>query len=127
MTKTFRTGVRTPVYLLLFFAAACWAPRGPRAQFVDSSQVNNFKVRSVKLKTLFGLVPKSLAQLLDSHHGDSYSANKASDYINEIRNFYATDPNQEKYETLIANKLKVSVKAGRTWLECVEKIEVNEC
>lgn len=97
------------------------------AQCVDSSEVNGFKVRSVRFRTLFGAIPKNLEQLLNSHRGDSYSANQASKYINEIRNFYATDPAQQKYEELIAQKLKLSIKAGRTWLECVKKIEVAEC
>lgn len=121
-----RTAPRAAVYLLLFLAVSCWTSTA-RAQCVDSSQVNNFKVRSVKFKTLFGLKPKALEELLDSHRGDDYSAQKASDYIGEIRRFYATDPAQEKYERLIANKLKLSVKAGRTWLECVEIIDPAEC
>ncbi len=98
-----------------------------QAQCVDSSQVNNFKVRNVNLKTLFGLIPKDLAARLDAHRGDSYSADKASQYMNEIRQFYSTDPAQAKYEELIANKLKLSVKAGRTWLDCVEPIDPSEC
>jgi hypothetical protein len=126
MAHIIRTAPKVAVYLILFFAALCSASTA-RAQCVDSSQVNNFKVRSVKFKTLFGLVPKELAQLLDNHRGDSYSAAKASQYIGEIRNFYATDPAQAKYERLIANKLKLSIKAGRTWLECVEIIEPATC
>ena len=121
-----RAAPRVAVYLLLFFAVSCWAGTA-RAQCVDSSQVNNFKVRSVKFKTLFGLIPKDLAQQLESHRGDDYSAQKASDYIGEVRRFYATDPAQQKYERLIANKLKLSIKAGRTWLECVEPIDPAEC
>ena len=126
MSKIIRAAPRVAVYLVLFFAVSCWTSAA-RAQCVDSSQVNDFKVRSVKFKTLFGLVPKDLAQQLDSHRGDDYSAQKASDYIGEIRKFYATDPAQQKYERLIANKLKLSIKAGRTWLECVEKIDPAEC
>lgn len=121
-----RTARRVVVYLSLFFAASCWTSTA-RAKCVDSSEVNDFKVRSVKFKTLFGLIPKDLAQQLQSHRGDSYSAQKASDYIGEIRQFYATDPAQQKYEQLIANKLKLSIKAGRTWLECVEIIDPGEC
>ena len=121
-----RAAPRVAVYLLLFFAASCWSSTA-RAQCVDSSQVNNFKVRSVKFKTLFGLIPKDLAEQLQSHRGDDYSAQKASDYIGEVRRFYATDPAQQKYERLIANKLKLSIKAGRTWLECVEPIDPAEC
>jgi hypothetical protein len=112
---------------LLAFVFALIPLVSVRAQCVDSSQVNNFKVRSVKVKTLFGMVPKELSTLLDSHRNDLYSSDRASQYINEIRKFYATDPAQEKYERLIANKLKLSVKAGRTWLECVEKVKPQEC
>jgi hypothetical protein len=126
MSYVTRTAPKVAVYLVLFLVALCWTSTA-RAQCVDSSQVNNFKVRSVKFKTLFGLIPKELSQLLDSHRGESYSAAKASQYIGEIRNFYATDPAQQKYERLIANKLKLSIKAGRTWLDCVEKIEPAEC
>ena len=97
------------------------------AQCVDSSEVNGFRVKSIKFKTLFGAIPKELEQLLNSHRADSYSANQASKYINEIRTFYATDPAQQKYEELIAQKLKLSIKAGRTWLECVRKIDPTEC
>src|SRR5919106_409878 len=125
MDQIIRAAPRVAVYLVLFFAASCWGTA--RAQCVDSSQVNNFKVRSVKFKTLFGLIPKDLAQQLENHRGDDYSAQKASDYIGEIRTFYATDPAQQKYERLIANKLKLSIKAGRTWLECVEIIDPAEC
>jgi|GEM_PF-2054749 len=126
MAQIIRTALRVAVYLLLFFVAPCWTNTA-RAQCVDSSQVNNFKVRSVKLRTLFGLIPKDLAQLLDTHRGESYSSDKASQYLGEIRKFYSTDPAQQKYEQLIANKLKLSIKAGRTWLECVEKIDADEC
>ncbi|HEX6715696.1 MAG TPA: hypothetical protein VF088_01220 [Pyrinomonadaceae bacterium] len=120
------TQFRLAICLLLFFTALSWA-RPAQAQCVDSSQVNDFKVRNVKFKTLFGLIPKDLATRLDSHRGDSYSANKASEYINEIRQFYSTDPAQQKYEQLIANKLKLSIKAGRTSLECVEPVNPGEC
>ena len=126
MGHIMRAAPRAAVYVVLFVAASCWSSTA-RAQCVDSSQVNNFKVRSVKFKTLFGLIPKELAQQLESHRGDDYSAQKASDYIGEIRRFYATDPAQQKYERLIANKLKLSIKAGRTWLECVEPIDPAEC
>ena len=126
MDQIMRAAPRVAVYLLLFFAASCLTGTA-QAQCVDSSQVNNFKVRSVKYKTLFGLKPKALEELLNRHRGDDYSAQKASDYIAEIRRFYSTDPAQEKYERLIANKLKLSVKAGRTWLECVEIIDRAEC
>ena len=114
------------ICLLLFFTALSWT-RPAQAQCVDSSQVNDFKVRNVKFKTLFGLIPKDLATRLNSHRGDSYSAYKASEYINEIRQFYSTDPAQQKYEQLIANKLKFSIKAGRTSLECVEPVNPGEC
>src|SRR5688572_24589513 len=126
MGQIMRAAPRVAVYLGLFFAMMCWTSSA-RAQCVDSSQVNNFKVRSVKFKTLFGLVPQDPAQQHQGHRGDDYSAQKASDYIGEIRRFYSTDPAQLKYERLIANKLKLSIKAGRTWLECVEKIEPGEC
>jgi hypothetical protein len=98
-----------------------------RAQCVDSSVVTGFKVRSVKVKVLFGRIPSELSRLLESHRNEAYSADRASHYIREIRKFYATDPAQEKYERLIANKLRLSVKAGYTDLECVEKINPNEC
>jgi hypothetical protein len=120
------TAPRAVVYLLLFLAVACWTGTA-RAQCVDSSVVTGLKVRSVKLKALFGLVPKALAEKLDAHRGDSYSADKASEYMKEIRVFFESDPAQAKYEELIANKLKVSVKAGQTWLSCVKKVDDNEC
>jgi hypothetical protein len=126
MSKSIRMAPKAAVYLTLLFVAACWTSTAT-AQCVDSSEVNNFKVHSVKLRTLFGLIPKELQQQLDGHRGESYSADKASEYIGEIRKFYSTDPAQQKYETLIANKLKLSIKAGRTWLECVEKTDVTEC
>jgi hypothetical protein len=110
------------VLLILGICTTC-----TRAQCVDSSEVNGFKVRSVKLKSLFGRTPKELQEILDKHRGESYSADAALAAIREIRSFYATDPAQEKYERLIANKLKLSVKAGTTWLECVKKVEVTEC
>jgi hypothetical protein len=126
MTTFVRTASKVAVYLLLFLTIAWWTSTA-RAQCVDSSEVTGFKVRSVKLKALFGLVPKDLAASLEGHRGDTYSADKASEYIHEIRRFFASDPAQQKYEELIANKLKVSVKAGQTWLSCVKKVEANEC
>jgi hypothetical protein len=126
MKKIVWTAPRAVVYLLLFLAVVCWTSSA-RAQCVDSSEVNGFTVRSVNLKALFGLVPKNLAAALDAHRGDSYSADKASEYMEEIRVFFASDPAQAKYEELIANKLKVSVKAGQTWLSCVKKVEPTEC
>lgn len=126
MKKIVCTAPGAVVYLLLFLTVACWTSTA-RAQCVDSSEVNGFKVRSINLKALFGLVPKNLAAQLDAHRGDSYSANKASEYMEEIRVFFASDPAQAKYEELIANKLKVSVKAGQTWLSCVKKVDANEC
>jgi len=125
MVYVIGAAARLAVCLCLFFTLLC-AAASIRAQCVDSSQVNNFKVRNVKLKTLFGLIPKDLATRLANHRGDSYSADKASQYMNEVRQYYATDPAQQKYEQLIANKLKLSVKAGRTWLECVEPIDPSQ-
>ncbi|HKO98835.1 MAG TPA: hypothetical protein VJU86_17680 [Pyrinomonadaceae bacterium] len=98
-----------------------------RGQCVDSSEVNGFKVRAVKVKTLFGGVPKELRRILDGHRNESYSADRASQYIHEIRAFYSSDPAQAKYERLIANKLKLSIKAGRTGLDCVEKVTSDNC
>lgn len=115
---------RASLLALIFIVAPLVSAR---AQCVDSSEVIDFKVRSIKVKALFGRIPKELRGLLDSHRNDAYSADRALQYINEIRRFYATDPAQEKYERLIANKLKLSVKAGRTWLECVEKVSPHEC
>lgn len=116
---------RRALLLALIFIALPLVPA--RAQCVDSSEVIDFKVRSIKVKALFGGIPRELRRLLDNHRNDAYSADRALQYINEIRRFYATDPAQEKYERLIANKLKLSVKAGRTWLECVEKVNPQEC
>jgi hypothetical protein len=98
-----------------------------RSQCVDSSEVNDFKVRSVTLKTLFGAIPNELRKRLESHRSEAYSADRASAYLNEIKTFYSTDPAQAKYERLIANKLKLSVKAGKTWLDCVKKVDPYEC
>jgi len=113
-------------WVLVFLFAPLWATSA-LAQCVDSSEVNNFKVRMVRFRSLFGLVPKELRRQLDGHRGELYSANRASQYINEIVNFRSNDPTQQKYERLIANKLKLAVKGGQTWLECVEKIEPAEC
>ena len=97
------------------------------SQCVDSSEVTGFKVRSVKFKTLFGAVPSELRKQLDGHVSEAYSSDRASAYLREIQQFYSTDPLQAKYEQLIANKLRLSVKAGKTWLDCVEKIDPLEC
>src|SRR5687768_14363233 len=97
------------------------------AQCVDSSEVNNFKVRSVKFRSLFGRVPEKLKTQLEGHKGESYSALEASKYIREIDQFLDNDPIQQKYETLIANKLKFSIKGTYTELECVKKVPPAEC
>jgi hypothetical protein len=112
---------------LLILIVASVSATTARAQCVDSSAVNDYKVRSVHVKTLFGRVPKELRETLDSHRGEPYSSDRASAYIHEIKKFYASDPAQEKYERLIANKLRLSVKAGRTSLECVDKLKPEEC
>lgn len=114
---------RTALLAFITLLSFQWA----RGQCVDSSEVNGFKVRSVKVKTLFGVVPKELRRILDGHRNESYSADRASRYIHEIRTFYASDPAQAKYERLIANKLKLSIKAGRTGLDCVEKVSSHDC
>jgi hypothetical protein len=98
-----------------------------RAQCVDSSQVIDFKVRSVKFRSLFGSTPKRLRQTLEAHRGEPYSSDRASAYINEIVNYRTGDPVQQKYESLIANKLKLSVKGGKTELECVRVVDPAEC
>ena len=112
---------------LLILVMASVSVTTARAQCVDSSTVNNYKVRSVRVETLFGRVPRKLRDTLDQHRGHPYSADRASEYINEIRAFYANDPAQEKYERLIANKLKLSIKAGITSLKCVDKLKPAEC
>jgi hypothetical protein len=98
-----------------------------RAQCVDSSKVIDFKVRSVKFRSLFGGIPKRLRQTLEAHRGEPYSSDRASVYINEIVNYRASDPAQQKYERLIANKLKLSIKGGKTDLECVKIVDPAEC
>ena len=113
-------------WFLVFLCAPVWAT-STLAQCVDSSEVNNFKVRRVHFRSLFGRVPKELRRQLDGHRGESYSASRASSYINEIVNFRSNDPTQQKYERLIANKLKLSIKGGQTLLECVEKVDPEEC
>ena len=113
-------------WVLVFLFAPVWAT-AVRAQCVDSSEVNNFRVRRVRFKSLFGLVPKELRRQLDGHRGELYSANRATQYINEVVNFRSNDPAQQKYERLIANKLKLAVKGGLTWMECVEKVDPAEC
>jgi hypothetical protein len=89
--------------------------------------VNGFKVRSVKFRSLFGSIPKRLRQTLEAHRGEPYSSDRASAYINEIVNYRSTDPAQQKYERLIADKLKLSVKGGKTELECVKIVDQAEC
>ena len=98
-----------------------------RAQCVDSSEVNNFRVRSVTFRTLFGRTPKALQSKLDGHKGDAYSAFKASEYIREINEFLQNDPVQQKYEKLVANKLRFSVKGVYTELDCVKKLPPADC
>ena len=112
---------------LLILIVASVSATTARAQCVDSTAVKDFKVRSVRVETLFGRVPKQLRETLDSHRGEAYSSDRASAYIHEIRAFYAGDPAQEKYERLIANKLRLSVKAGVTSLKCVDKLKPEEC
>src|SRR4051794_31243193 len=90
------------VSLLVFLVAPTWAMTA-RAQCVDSSKVIDFKVRSVKFRSLFGGIPKRLRQTLEAHRGEPYSSDRASVYINEIVNYRASDPAQQKYERLIAN------------------------
>lgn len=116
---------RRAAFLILFVASV--SVTTARAQCVDSSAVNNFKVRSVHVESLFGRVPKKLRETLDSHRSEPYSADRALAYIKEVRAFYASDPAQEKYERLIANKLRLSVKAGITSLKCVNKLKPAEC
>jgi hypothetical protein len=98
-----------------------------RAECVDSSLVNGFKVRSVSVNSLFGRVPKNLRRQLERHRGEPYSADRAVVYLNEIKLFLNSDPVQQKYEKLIANKLKLSVKGTYLELECVEPVEAAEC
>jgi hypothetical protein len=96
-------------------------------QCVDSSEVNNFRVRSIRFRTLFGRTPKALREKLDSHKGEAYSALKASEYIREINDYLQSDPVQHKYEQLVANKLRFSVKGVYTELDCVKKLRAADC
>ena len=110
----------------MLLIAPVWAEPA-RAQCVDSSAVNGLKVRSIKFRSLFGLTPKKLQQQLDAHVGEPYSADQAKKYIDEIVQYRVSDAAQQKYERLIANKLKLSFKGGKTELECVEKASVAAC
>lgn len=116
------SGASLSVFLLnfAFFVTA-------HAQCVDSSAVNDYRVRSIRFNSLFGRLPKELRQMLDAHRGERYSAERAKEYIDEIVAFRANDPVQQKYERLIVNKLKLSVKGGLTELECVAKADPAEC
>ena len=113
-------------FVLVLLIAPAWA-ESARAQCVDSSAVNGFKVRSIKFKSLFGRTPAKLRRQLDAHRGEPYSADQALKYINEIVNYRVSDAAQQKYERLIANKLKLSLKGGKTDLQCVEKVSASEC
>jgi hypothetical protein len=112
--------------LLLTLVATAW-PQAGWAQCVDSSQVNGFKVHSVKFSSLFGGVPSTLQQQLDAHRGDAYSADRAKQYMDEIDSYLNNDAVQQKYERLIANELKLSIKGAKTDLQCVEKVAPAEC
>jgi hypothetical protein len=124
LNRLFKRRVGLSLFTIVVTAAVVTTAR---AQCVDSSVVNGYKVRSIRLETLFGRVPEKLRQSLKTHSGDSYSADRAIVYIQEVRAFYGSDPAQEKYERLIANKLKLSVKAGTTNLECVAPVDAAEC
>ena len=114
------------VTLLVFLILIC-GPPVIVAQCVDSSVVTNFTVRSVKFRSLFGRVPEKLRTQLEAHKGETYSAGQASNYIREIDQFLDNDPIQQKYETLVANKLKFSLKGVYTELACVRPLSVSEC
>jgi hypothetical protein len=117
----------TAILLLPLLLLAQAYASAARAQCVDSSEVNGFRVRAVKFRSLFGRTPKRLRQTLDAHRGEPYSAARAKQYIDEIVAYRSNDPAQQKYERLIANKLKLSVKGGLTELECVERVEPAQC
>jgi hypothetical protein len=98
-----------------------------QAQCVDGSKVQGFKVRSIKVQTLFGKIPDALQQQLDGHRGDGYSADQAITYIREVTKFIDEDPVQQKLQKLIANKLKFSVKAAYYDVGCLHPVGVAEC
>ena len=114
------------VTLFVFLILVC-SPAVIVAQCVDSSVVTNFTVRSVKFRSLFGRVPEKLRTQLKAHQGETYSAAQASNYIRQIDQFLDNDPIQQKYETLVANKLKFSLKGVYTELACVKPVSVSEC
>jgi len=116
---------QTRIFALAAVLVLASAPAA--AQCVDSSEVTGFKVHEVRFKTLFGRIPDELQRRLNSHRGESYSAARASHFINEIVKFHDTNPIQQKYERLIANKLKLSLKAGVTELQCLRKVPAEEC
>ena len=89
-------GVALVVFTVLVAAAPAVA-----GQCIDSSQVNDFKVRSVAFRSLFGRVPAKLRLQLEGYKGQSYSAAQASKYIREINQFLDNDPIQQRYEALI--------------------------
>src|SRR5258707_12337107 len=112
---------------LCVLAIAVLSTVAASGQCVDSSVVNNFKVRSVKLEVLFGLVPIDLRRHLALHRGESYSAEQDSTYEKEVTQYLSGNPVQQKYEQLIANNLKLSASARLVTLECVEPLAPDEC
>ena len=116
---------RAPLLVLLLIVAPCYA--WAQGECVDGTEVNGFKVRSIKLRTLFNRIPQALRQKLDAHRSEAYSFDSATKYFAEINQFYANDAAQEKFERLIARKLRLSVKAGTTWLECLKKVDPADC
>jgi hypothetical protein len=118
---------RRASFSILLIALAWATPT--QAQCVDSSdvKVNGLKVRSITVQTLFGKIPAALQQQLDGHRGEAYSADQANKYSREVIKFINEDPAQQKFQKLIANKVKFSIKAAYYELGCVRPADVAEC
>ncbi|HEX8068581.1 MAG TPA: hypothetical protein VF546_01430 [Pyrinomonadaceae bacterium] len=130
MNKRLPAGARRCAPLAALLITLAWAASAQaQTQCVDSSAVTKttFKVRAVKLKTLFGLVPADLRRQLAAHRNDVYSADKALAYEREVRDYLSSNPAQQKYEKLVANKLKFAAAARVITLDCMAIVPPAEC
>jgi hypothetical protein len=109
------------LFLFLGIASVC------RAQCVDSSQVNGFLVRKLRVETWLGLIPADLSAQLVAHHGEPYNAQRASFYQSEVAKYLAGNENQQANESLLAHESKLVASGRLIYLQCVQRVDEQLC
>jgi hypothetical protein len=82
-----------PIFAVLWVTVFSASP-APAQHCADETAVAGFRVRSVTVQARFGRAPQQLRDQLARHRGESYSSDKASEYLGEVRKFLGEQQSQ---------------------------------